>query len=118
MNKILLIGCGHMGTALLKAWSKKTNNKFIVVDPIQYKTINKHNQVSPKQLAFDNMSEPTGITFLCPFNNYHKQFDRRKFLFHIARCKDRRGKTVYSCQYSSEHIYISIDKLIDHEKNE
>ena len=30
-----------MGTALLKAWSKKTNNKFIVVDPIQYKTINK-----------------------------------------------------------------------------
>ena len=35
--------------------------------------------------------------FTCPFNNYHKQFDRRKFLFHIARCKDRRGKTIYTC---------------------
>lgn len=55
---------------------------------------------------------------MCPFNSYHKQFDRRKFLFHIARCKDRRGKTVYSCQYSSEHIFISIDKLIEHEKTE
>ena len=42
MNKILIIGCGHMGSALLKAWTKKTNNSFSVVDPIQYKKINKN----------------------------------------------------------------------------
>ena len=41
MNKILLIGCGHMGSALLTAWSSKTNNRFSVVDPVQHKKINK-----------------------------------------------------------------------------
>ena len=41
MNKILLIGCGHMGSALLTVWSSKTNNYFYVVDPVQYKKINK-----------------------------------------------------------------------------
>ena len=40
MNKILLVGCGHMGSALLKAWSYKTNDRFSVVDPINYKKIN------------------------------------------------------------------------------
>ena len=39
MNKILLIGCGHMGSALLKAWSKKSNNSFLVVDPNKNKII-------------------------------------------------------------------------------
>ena len=33
MNKILLIGCGHMGSALLNAWHNKTSNYFSVVDP-------------------------------------------------------------------------------------
>ena len=37
MNKILLIGCGHMGSALLNAWYNKTSHYFSVVDP------NKHN---------------------------------------------------------------------------
>ena len=41
MNKILLIGCGHMGSALLKSWSSNTNFSFIVVDPHQYKGVNK-----------------------------------------------------------------------------
>ena len=39
MNKILLIGCGHMGSALLSAWHKKTFNYFTIVDPIHYKTL-------------------------------------------------------------------------------
>ena len=29
MNKILLIGCGHMGSALLKAWSFREKNSFL-----------------------------------------------------------------------------------------
>ncbi len=41
MNKILLIGCGHMGSALLQAWSKQKNFSFDVVDPVNYKKINK-----------------------------------------------------------------------------
>ena len=41
MNRILLVGCGHMGSSLLKAWSLKTDNKFIVVDPVQHSKINK-----------------------------------------------------------------------------
>ena len=41
MNKILLIGCGHMGKALLKAWILKTNYSFVVIDPIQFSKINR-----------------------------------------------------------------------------
>ena len=40
MNKILIIGCGHMGSALLKSWHLRTSYQFIVVDPNQYKKIN------------------------------------------------------------------------------
>ena len=39
MNKILLIGCGHMGSALLNAWTYKTNYSYLVVDPVNYKKI-------------------------------------------------------------------------------
>ena len=41
MNKILLIGCGHMGLALLRAWHRKTSNFFTVIDPKQYKKLNR-----------------------------------------------------------------------------
>ena len=40
MNKILLIGCGHMGNSLLEAWIKEKNNSFIIIDPKNYKKIN------------------------------------------------------------------------------
>ena len=39
MNNILIIGCGHMGSALLDLWSKNKLYKFTVVDPIRYKII-------------------------------------------------------------------------------
>ena len=39
MNKILLVGCGHMGSALLRNWSETTNYKFSIIDPVQYKKI-------------------------------------------------------------------------------
>ena len=54
--------------------------------------------------------------FTCPFNGYHKSFDYRKHKFHIARCKDRRGKTIFNCQYFPGHIYTSVEQLLDHEK--
>ena len=40
MSKILLIGCGHMGSAMLDAWIHKKNNKFIIIDPKNFKKIN------------------------------------------------------------------------------
>ena len=36
MNKILLVGCGHMGSALLDAWYRKTASNISVIDPITY----------------------------------------------------------------------------------
>ena len=54
--------------------------------------------------------------FVCPYNAYHKQYDYRKFQFHTARCKDRRGKVVYKCQFSPLHFFTSIPSLLDHEK--
>jgi len=39
MNNVLIIGCGHMGSALLNLWSKNKFYKFTVVDPLKYKII-------------------------------------------------------------------------------
>ena len=41
MNNILIIGCGHMGSALLEAWSKNRSYNFYVIDPLRFKKINK-----------------------------------------------------------------------------
>ena len=39
MNNFLIIGCGHMGSALLDLWSKNKLYKFTVVDPLKYSII-------------------------------------------------------------------------------
>ena len=39
MNKILVIGCGHMGSALVSAWNSKAIYNISVVDPNNYKKI-------------------------------------------------------------------------------
>ena len=62
------------------------------------------------------IQESLQVVFMCPFNNYHKSYDYRKHKFHIARCKDRRGKSIYTCQYFPGHIYIKVEDLIQHEK--
>ena len=54
--------------------------------------------------------------FICPFNSYHRAFDSRKHKYHISRCKDRRGKTIYACVFFSGHIYVKVQDLIEHEK--
>jgi len=55
MNKILLIGCGHMGSALLQAWLQQKNIYFDVVDPLNYKKINKkkYNKVKAYKSLLD-----------------------------------------------------------------
>ena len=50
MNKILLVGCGHMGSALLASWYNKTSFRFGVIDPKNYKNIK--NKYSKKVLTF------------------------------------------------------------------
>ena len=44
-----------MGSALLTAWSSKTNNHFSVVDPIKYKKINK--RLNKKIYAFKTLNQ-------------------------------------------------------------
>ena len=39
MKKILLVGCGHMGTALLNAWFKKKSFIISVIDPKTYRNL-------------------------------------------------------------------------------
>ena len=60
------------------------------------------------------MSENIKI-FVCPFNPYHKLYDNRKFTFHIARCKDRRGKSTFHCRYFHMHIFTNEEQVEQHE---
>tara|TARA_B100000029_G_C17367223_1_gene884811 strand:- start:131 stop:943 length:813 start_codon:yes stop_codon:yes gene_type:complete len=41
MRKVLLVGCGHMGSALLNAWMDLKSYSFTVVDPLNYKELKK-----------------------------------------------------------------------------
>ena len=36
MSRVLLVGCGHMGSALLNAWINLKSHSLTVVDPINY----------------------------------------------------------------------------------
>ena len=39
MKKILLIGCGHMGSALLASWIKSKKYSISIVDPLKYNSL-------------------------------------------------------------------------------
>jgi len=41
MSKILLVGCGHMGSALLNAWMDLKSYSFTIVDPFNYEKLKK-----------------------------------------------------------------------------
>tara|TARA_B100000029_G_scaffold476794_1_gene521223 strand:+ start:672 stop:1466 length:795 start_codon:yes stop_codon:yes gene_type:complete len=36
-----MVGCGHMGSALLSFWHKQKSNKITIIDPKKYKILNK-----------------------------------------------------------------------------
>ena len=60
MNKILLIGCGHMGSALLKSWCTETNYSFVVIDPARHQNINRN--FNKKVKAYKTIAEIKNIT--------------------------------------------------------
>ena len=41
MSKVLLVGCGHMGSALLSAWLDLRSFSFSVIDPFNIKELKK-----------------------------------------------------------------------------
>ena len=50
MNKVLIVGCGHMGSALLDAWQNLKSYKFTVIDPFNYKILKK--KFSSSKISF------------------------------------------------------------------
>ena len=42
MSKVLLIGCGHMGSALLNSWLDLKSYSLAVVDPFNFKELKKN----------------------------------------------------------------------------
>lgn len=64
----------------------------------------------------DDDNQPEIKIFYCPFNAYHKLYDNRKLQFHIARCKDKRGKSLYHCKYFHPHIFTELPALYEHER--
>ena len=41
MNRVLLVGCGHMGSALLNEWLNLKSHSLTVVDPLSYNSLRK-----------------------------------------------------------------------------
>ncbi len=55
MKKILLVGCGHMGSALLKAWINISSIKITVIDPQRYAEIKR--KYSNKIIIYKSLNE-------------------------------------------------------------
>ena len=41
MSRVLLVGCGHMGSALLNEWTNLKSHSLTVVDPLNYNFLKK-----------------------------------------------------------------------------
>ena len=64
MSKVLLVGCGHMGTALVKSWLNLKSHSFTVVDPFNHKKLK--NIFKNKKIKILNKA---------PIQNEIKKFD-------------------------------------------
>ena len=52
MIKIFLVGCGHMGSALLSSWIAMNSHSFFVYDPLNYRKLKK--KFNNKKIKFYN----------------------------------------------------------------
>ena len=52
MNNILIVGCGHMGSALLNFWIKNKKYKFTIIDPFKHKLLK--NKFNHKNITITN----------------------------------------------------------------
>ena len=59
MKKILLVGCGHMGSTLLDVWYRKTPYKISVIDPKTHKILKK--KYTKKVLIYKSIEEINDI---------------------------------------------------------
>ena len=95
MNKILLVGCGHMGSALLKSWISKTNSLFTVIDPTQFKSINK--KFNKRVIAVKSILEVKNIS----------EFNLIIFAIKPQIAKDVLNEFI-DCKFRKKCIFVSI----------
>jgi len=86
MNKVLLVGCGHMGSALLNEWIKLKSHSLTVVDPLNYTFLKK--KYYKKKVRF--------------FDKTPHQNEIQKFDIIIFAIKPQIAKKVLSEYYSFE----------------
>lgn len=61
MKKVLLVGCGHMGSALLRAWISISSIQISVIDPHKYLKIKK--KYSNKILIYKSLNEIKNLNY-------------------------------------------------------
>jgi len=58
-----------------------------------------------------------GPPYVCPYNSYHKLLEYRKWVYHVTKCGDRRGKVVHRCPYKHDHIFVDKAQFASHIKD-
>ena len=86
MSRVLLVGCGHMGSALLNEWINLKSHSLTVVDPLSYNSLRKKYYKS--KLRF--------------FDKTPNQNDIKKFDIIIFAIKPQIAKKVLSEYYNFE----------------
>ena len=70
MNNVLLIGCGHMGSALLDAWLDLKYYSFDVIDPFNLKIIKNGGW------HFTQLKKPEDLFEKIKNDEHHNEFDK------------------------------------------
>ena len=90
MNKVLLVGCGHMGSALLNEWINLKSHSLTVVDPLSYNYLKK--KYYKKKIRF--------------FDKTPNQNEIKKFDIIIFAIKPQIAKKVLN-----DYIILSLKKI-------
>ena len=95
MKKILLVGCGHMGEALLTSWLKSNNYYVTVIDPIKYNYLknkykNKKIQIFKSASKINKYFETDFIIFAV------KPFDLKSVLDQFSEVEFKKTSIVIS----------------------
>jgi len=63
MSKVLLVGCGHMGTALVNSWLNLRSYTFTVVDPYNYKKLKNKFKIKKVNVVDQAPTQKEMLTF-------------------------------------------------------
>jgi len=109
MNRVLLVGCGHMGSILLHAWYKKKSYNISVIDPNSYINIKK--KYNNKITVYQSLNK---IKKINKFNTIIFAVKPQIAKQVVSQFKNLFGKEILFISIIAGKKIVFFDKNLDH----